>query len=204
MYKVFFKDRFVTLGKEFPDSWMKKGRLGYRYRDRDELAELLHAFRMMDKIGKLHIVHDDPQELAGAFRSCFTCMDAGGGLVRNTRGEYLVIERNGLWDLPKGKLEAGEDFQHAALREVAEETGLRGLESLRLLGSTFHTYELNGAPVLKETRWFEMHYSGQALPVLQMEEGITDFRWVKEGKGGFIRENTYKSILEVLKLAKLY
>ena len=46
-----------------------------------------------------------------------------------------VIERDGLiavvhrpryddWSLPKGKLDAGESFEQAALREVVEETGL--------------------------------------------------------------------------------
>jgi 8-oxo-dGTP diphosphatase len=30
------------------------------------------------------------------------------------------------WSLPKGKLHAGESFEEAARREVAEETGLRG------------------------------------------------------------------------------
>ena len=33
---------------------------------------------------------------------------AGGGLVQNDKGELLLIYRRGKWDLPKGKLDAGE------------------------------------------------------------------------------------------------
>jgi 8-oxo-dGTP diphosphatase len=50
---------------------------------------------------------------------------AGGVLVRD--GRVLVIHRPKYddWSLPKGKLEDGESWEDAALREVEEETGLR-------------------------------------------------------------------------------
>jgi 8-oxo-dGTP diphosphatase len=54
---------------------------------------------------------------------------AGGVLVRTgTEGpEVAVIHRPkyGDWSLPKGKLDEGENFEQAALREVEEETGMR-------------------------------------------------------------------------------
>lgn len=41
--------------------------------------------------------------------------------------EVAVIHRPeyGDWSLPKGRLDDGEDFERAALREVEEETGMR-------------------------------------------------------------------------------
>ncbi len=52
---------------------------------------------------------------------------AGGVVVRpGTRGaEVLVIHRpkHGDWSFPKGKVQTGERFEEAALREVEEETG---------------------------------------------------------------------------------
>ena len=39
-------------------------------------------------------------------------------------------------------------------------------------------------------------------PILQGEEGITDYRWVKTGEDGFIRKNTYASILDVMESRK--
>jgi 8-oxo-dGTP diphosphatase len=51
---------------------------------------------------------------------------AAGGLVLRD-GEIAVVHRPRYddWSLPKGKLDPGEDFAQAALREVEEETGLR-------------------------------------------------------------------------------
>jgi len=51
---------------------------------------------------------------------------AAGGLVLRD-GEVAVVHRPRYddWSLPKGKLDEGEDFEQAALREVEEEIGLR-------------------------------------------------------------------------------
>lgn len=203
MYKVFLKDRTIYLGENFSDSFLQKKGLFYKYRNQAELKEVIHAFYGMAGIRKLRIFHHDMEALTAAFKACFSCINAGGGVVLNSRGEYLAIKRNGSWDLPKGKLEKGEDFKTAALREVEEETGLQGIEVAHLLVSTFHVYRISRKLVLKETQWFEMHYPGTENPVLQSEEGITASRWVKPGKSGFVQKNTYKSILDVLKVQSL-
>jgi 8-oxo-dGTP diphosphatase len=57
---------------------------------------------------------------------------AGGVIVRDGvdgEPEVLLIHRvrQDDWTFPKGKLEPGESYQACALREVAEETGLRCL-----------------------------------------------------------------------------
>ena len=50
---------------------------------------------------------------------------AGGVALRD--GKVCVVHRSRYddWSLPKGKLDAGESFEDAALREVWEEAGLR-------------------------------------------------------------------------------
>jgi 8-oxo-dGTP diphosphatase len=50
---------------------------------------------------------------------------AGGVVVRDGRVAVVHRPRYDDWSLPKGKLDAGETFEAAALREVWEETGLR-------------------------------------------------------------------------------
>ena len=64
---------------------------------------------------------------------------AGGLVVREGEDgpEVLVVHRPRYddWSFPKGKAEPGESDEDCAVREVAEETGLR-CELVRELGST--------------------------------------------------------------------
>ena len=55
---------------------------------------------------------------------------AAGGVVWRRAGDTVAIAiahrpRYDDWSLPKGKLEPGETWEEAALREVEEETGMR-------------------------------------------------------------------------------
>jgi 8-oxo-dGTP pyrophosphatase MutT (NUDIX family) len=203
MYKVFFNDRTVYFGDNFSRAFMKNKGLFYKYNNLQELDELLGVFGEVSYIRNLYIFHEDILMLIEEFKACFNYLEAGGGLVFNSKGEFLVIQRNGIWDLPKGKLEKGENFESAALREVEEETGLQGLQLVHPILSTYHTYVLKKKRMLKKTKWFEMIYQGTDEPVLEGEEGITDYRWAMPEETDFIRQNTYKSIMDVLYFKKL-
>ena len=50
---------------------------------------------------------------------------AGGVVARDGRVAVVHRPKYDDWSLPKGKLDPGEGFEEAALREVEEETGLR-------------------------------------------------------------------------------
>ena len=77
-----------------------------------------------------------------------------GAVVLNRRGELLVVQEKhgvlkgqGVWKMPTGLAEPGEDLNAAAVREVREETGLRcrfdGLLTFRQMhGGTFGQSDL--------------------------------------------------------------
>lgn len=61
-----------------------------------------------------------------------------GAIVHDGTGRLLLVQRanppgRGLWSLPGGRVEPGESGENAAVREVAEETGL-AVRPLRLAG----------------------------------------------------------------------
>ena len=126
-------------------------------------------------------------------------VNAGGGLVTNAKGEFLLIRRSGLWDLPKGHQESGETIEDTALREVEEETGLRGLILGKFIRVTDHTYFRNDQWHLKHTWWYSMTCPGSQETIPQTEEGITETRWVAKSELKEFLQQTYPTIVEVFR-----
>jgi NADH pyrophosphatase NudC (nudix superfamily) len=115
----------------------------------------------------LHYLHDN-----------YIFVKAAGGIVVNSDGRRLLMVRNDRYDLPKGKVEAGETLAQAAIRETEEETGLSGLTLGPLLLKTYHIYNLYGGWHFKQTSWYAMHLTHNHSLVPQTEEGITDLQWL--------------------------
>lgn len=130
---------------------------------------------------------------------------AGGGLVLNEAGELLLIFRRGKWDLPKGKLDEGETIAQCAAREVMEETGITGLTLGKLIGISYHEYfdTFINQDVIKETHWFAMQASGVQNMVPQTEEDILEIRWVKGETLATCLENSYDTVIDIIKKAGL-
>lgn len=131
----------------------------------------------------------------------FQIIRAAGGLVFNNKGEALFIFRRGKWDLPKGKLDEGESLEECAVREVEEETGLKGVVLKDFLITTYHTYTENGKQILKESHWYRMEVKGIQQLTPQTEEDITDIRWVKKEGWNELTKNSFALIKKVLKKA---
>ncbi len=98
---------------------------------------------------------------------------AAGGVV--VHGDLIcVIHRPKYedWSLPKGKLDAGEGWEVAAIREVWEETGLSARCEDEL---TAHRYvDRKGRP--KVVRWWRMTVDEVAPFVVNAE--VDERRWV--------------------------
>jgi 8-oxo-dGTP pyrophosphatase MutT (NUDIX family) len=122
--------------------------------------------------------HNDLAALQKAFFKKFVVIQAGGGLVQNADNEILLIFRKGMWDLPKGKLDRGETLEQCAVREVEEETGLKNVQLIAPLATTYHTYHEGTRFILKESHWYSMKIDGEQTLVPQTEEDIHDIKWV--------------------------
>ena len=98
---------------------------------------------------------------------------AAGGVVIDSAGRVAVVHRPRYddWSLPKGKLDEGETFEEAALREVWEETGLRVSIGEELPSVE---YEVRGRP--KRVRYWLM--SVVSDPGFAANEEVDELRWL--------------------------
>jgi 8-oxo-dGTP pyrophosphatase MutT (NUDIX family) len=158
---------------------------------------MIHEMRQ-EKIHAGIFVHQPLDELEKAFRKKFIVIQAAGGLVLNDAGDVLMIFRRGKWDLPKGKLDPGESLETCAVREVQEETGLQKLTLEKPLVVTYHTYDESGHHILKESHWYLIKASGKQALAPQLEEQITELKWVPASEVKQYMDNTFPSIIDVL------
>jgi 8-oxo-dGTP pyrophosphatase MutT (NUDIX family) len=142
----------------------------------------------------VHLVHKNPEKLLKHFLKLLPVVVAGGGKVYNKKNEVLFIYRNDKWDLPKGKAERKESIEETAIREVEEETGVKGLAITKSLPTTYHIFKRNGKHRIKVTYWFEMktNFEGELLP--QENEGITKVLWLDRNASKKALENSYANI----------
>jgi 8-oxo-dGTP pyrophosphatase MutT (NUDIX family) len=103
-------------------------------------------------------------------------VQAAGGLVVRRHLETLeiaVVHRpvHQDWSFPKGKLEEGETFESAALREVEEETGMT-CRLLRFIGHTEYV-DRKGRPKAV-AYWVMAAQSGSFVP----NDEVDEMRWV--------------------------
>lgn len=189
MYKVFVNDRPIILTEDenFYTEY-KKSLYSHIHAD-----ELLGRFLYSDLPG-ICLICNDLESCWKHFKSCFSIQESAGGKVLNNVGEVLFIYRYDKWDLPKGKLEKGEEIEECAIREVEEECGIEKLEIIKPLETTYHIFEFKGKKVLKCTYWFLMKTNYAKSPVPQIEESITKAEFKNQQGIKEALKNTYENI----------
>lgn len=196
MYKVFIENRVVIFTQALP---VAEGTFISPRGERSFNKWLKPLVLRQKENGVLYVVCDDLEKDMEMFFKNHKAISAAGGIV-SKENEILFIFRNGLWDLPKGKIEKGEKIEHCAIREVEEECGIKNVRIVKLLTDTFHTYEIKGKKYIKRTYWYQMNYSGSGKVYPQKEEGITDVKWFELSKLSTVLKKTYPSIREVVEL----
>jgi len=109
-------------------------------------------------------------------------VSAGGLVVDSTGTRGLLIARRDqkdqtrlIWSLPKGHIEAGETPEIAALREVAEETGITS-EIARSLGVIDFWFMASGKRIHKTVHHFLFKEVGGSLKPQVTE--VDDVAWI--------------------------
>ena len=195
--KIYLYDKplFVFQGPPPPATWQEQT-LVLKYNGSSDWTGIIYLLKhsLIPSVC-IWFEHGEFQEAVEPF---FITMDAAGGLVKNNSGEILCIKRMGRWDLPKGKVEIGEDIASCAIREVEEECGIENPAIIRPLCTTMHAYEHHDAYVLKTTHWFEMHMKDSSPSTKpQEEEQITEVKWASQEELPAIIASTYPSIRDV-------
>jgi len=177
----------------------------YKFYSGASPSNFKQAIKQLDKYETPGAIIEYASEdaLSTQLRAMYHPLDAAGGVAYSEEGEILMIYRRSKWDLPKGKLDDGEEIDECALREVSEETGLVSLSIMGKICDTYHIYEQYGERMLKRTAWYKMKASSADPLKPQIEENILEARWISAKDIGPFAERSYEAVREVLRKAGL-
>ncbi len=203
LHKIYFEHRCIIICDEDDMALADPNAIEYRVGGgRMDLHALARLFERTSSLQRVYVPTGDTAATYKDLCAEFKEVNAAGGLVSNRRGDYLLIRRGGLWDLPKGHQEPGEDISVTALREVQEETGVDKLQLGSLICITDHCYLRDGVWHLKHTWWYNMLYTDPVDLTPQREEDISKAAWVARSSLPPFLKNTYPSIVEVFREAR--
>lgn len=194
MYKVFIDHKPIVFVSE--DELCTRSQ-HIRYTKNLDLKTVKPLMKAVTLDEPLQISSTDPELTFHKFFDGYLKVPAAGGIVRNN-GRYLLIKRNGLWDIPKGKIDKGEPTEDACIREIHEECGVSGHTIVAPLTETLHVMKYKGRRALKHTFWFILDHEGDEVPTPQPKEGITKAVWKSLEFMLGIRGKTYGSINQVI------
>lgn len=203
MHKIYFEKRSIAICTPGEAALADPNSVEFYLGDKLDIHALVGMFEASATLSRIYIPSDDTLTTYRRVCAEFKEVNAAGGLVSNRRGDYLLIRRDGLWDLPKGHQEPGEDIKVTAIREVQEETGVEALQLRDLICITDHCYRRGGIWHLKHTWWYDMLYTDPVDLTPQTEEDISKAAWVAKSSLPPFLKNTYPSIAEVFREAKV-
>lgn len=200
MYKIYVNDKPIFLTDQIIE---ETDGFEVSTQNNFSVAEILHKLRNTHIVG-FYLYGTDLEQLWQKFTGHFKLIEAAGGLVIKD-GDLLLIHRNGIWDLPKGRVEKGETYKETAIREVTEECGINGLHIIKKIDISYHIYFEHKQNKIKKTHWYYMHTDSSEIPVPQTIEGISEAKYFPIEKVKELFPNMYKNIKEtILKFLTVY
>lgn len=126
---------------------------------------------------------------------------AGGVLLKGNQ-VLLIKSPSGVWTFPKGMVEEGEDLKDTAIREVQEETGVKG-EVLQKIGEIEYFYTKDGKRVKKKVVYFLMRYE-EGQPKASWEVQDARFFPIEEARKLLKYKGDKEIFKKALQLAPLF
>ncbi len=129
---------------------------------------------------------------------------AGGVIFAFKNHQILILlikDKTSNWTFPKGLIEKGENSEHTAQREIAEEVGIKELRLIASLKPTQYFYKWEGQLIKKTVYYYVFQNSAEEHLKPQTEEGIMDVKWFPMEKAQEIigYGKTNKAILDEAK-----
>jgi 8-oxo-dGTP pyrophosphatase MutT (NUDIX family) len=130
---------------------------------------------------------------------------SAGGVVFSRSADTRVLllqHETGKWMLPKGTIERGETPDGVALREVAEETGLRNVRIVADLGEEHYMFFWKAEDTYydKTVHYYLMEFLGGEEAQPQREEGFVRCEWVTIAEA--LERIKYKETRQVVQRAR--
>jgi len=198
MYKVFINNKRLILANA-------KEKINYRdavvvcLKKPETVNVAIRNHLLKSSTSDFIILSADEKKLIETFESNYEVRIAAGGWVWNDKDELLMIYREKHWDIPKGHLDEGETIEECAKREVCEETNICNLQLENQIGVSRHIYEYKGKMVLKITHWYQMKTDSTEILKPQLNEGITDVKWIPKKRLQVYLEQSWTSLQEFYK-----
>ncbi|WP_317897518.1 NUDIX hydrolase [Aurantibacillus circumpalustris] len=200
--RIYFNDKFIELtGFNTQSSQNQSIKIDQTKEGGKDLNKLVEAFLDDSHKSSIYISHISVEKAIDILKNTFYYIEAAGGFIEK-QNQFLFIRRHNRWDLPKGKLEKGETIQEAAVRECEEECGIKDLNIIKPLNSTFHIYQYKKGYALKQSYWFYMRTDFSEKLIPQLEESITEVDWFdKKTIQETLLKDTYYTIADVTREA---
>ena len=196
MYKIYINECVLVLTKSFENGLKSYNTLPLKDFN---FQQFYNQVKLQTEPSIYVLENSDYKNVFQNIKISVKIIKAAGGIVSNEENKCLFIFRKGKWDLPKGKIDAGEKTKFAAVREVQEECGITVTSTGKKACKTYHVYEMGGKVVLKKTTWYKMTAINQPNLIPQLEEDITEAKWISPSDFKVVNDNTYPLIKEVLK-----
>ena len=99
MHRIYFDKRAIIICRPEEAALTDPNAVELHLRNAADVPSYISLFESTPTLDRIYIPSDDPESTYKAVCGEFKEVNAAGGLVSNRRGDFLLIRRDGLWDL---------------------------------------------------------------------------------------------------------